>query len=77
MTTWHFGTLRMFGYDAIVADPPWDFENYSEAGTKKGADPHYSVMALEKIKALRVGELAWRDALLLMWATRRHEAAGA
>jgi N6-adenosine-specific RNA methylase IME4 len=59
----------MFGYDVIVADPPWDFENYSDAGTRKGADPHYDVMSLGNIKALRVGELARRDALLLMWAT--------
>jgi hypothetical protein len=29
---WQFGTLVMFGYDVIVADPPWDFENYSDAG---------------------------------------------
>jgi hypothetical protein len=26
--------------DVIIADPPWDFENYSAAGTAKGADPH-------------------------------------
>ena len=35
MAAWQFGTLAMFGYDVIVADPPWDFENYSDAGTKK------------------------------------------
>jgi hypothetical protein len=40
VAAWRFGTLAMFGYDVIVADPPWDFENYSDAGTKKGADPH-------------------------------------
>jgi N6-adenosine-specific RNA methylase IME4 len=55
---WPFGTLRPFSYDVIVVDPPWDFENYSAAGTKKGADPHYSVMTLEAIKALPVGHLA-------------------
>ena len=59
----------MFGYDLIVADPPWNFENYSEAGTAKGADPHYAVMELDDIKALRVGELARGDCLLMMWAT--------
>jgi N6-adenosine-specific RNA methylase IME4 len=66
---WQFGSLRMFGYDVIVADPPWDFENYSDAGTVKGADPHYSVMSLADIKALRVGDLARGDCLLLLWAT--------
>jgi N6-adenosine-specific RNA methylase IME4 len=66
MAVWQFGTLAMFGYDVIVADPPWDFENYSDAGTKKGADPHYSVMALKDIKALPVHELARGDWLLLL-----------
>jgi N6-adenosine-specific RNA methylase IME4 len=69
MTAWPFGTLSMFGYDVIVADPPWDFENYSDAGTKKGADPHYAVMPLEAIKALPVHELARGDCLLLLWTT--------
>jgi len=66
---WQFGTLPMFGFDVIVADPPWYFENYSAAGTKKGADPHYDVMTLDAIKALRVDELAARDCLLLLWTT--------
>jgi N6-adenosine-specific RNA methylase IME4 len=69
MAAWQFGALAMFGYDVIVADPPWDFENYSDAGTKKGADPHYSVMPLKAIKALPVHELARGDCLLLLWTT--------
>jgi N6-adenosine-specific RNA methylase IME4 len=59
---------RCSGYDVIVADPPWDFENYSDAGTKKGADPHYRVMPLEAIKALPAHELA-RSCLLPLWTT--------
>lgn len=66
--TWPFEPLRLFSYEVIVADPPWDFENYSEAGTKKGADPHYAVMPLATIKALPVGQLARGDCLLLLWA---------
>jgi N6-adenosine-specific RNA methylase IME4 len=69
VSAWQFGELATFGYDVIVADPPWDFENYSAAGTRKGADPHYSVMPLDGIKALRVGELARSACLLLLWAT--------
>lgn len=67
MKPWPFGRLQMFGYDLLVVDPPWDFVNYSEAGTKKGADPHYSVMSLDAIKALPVGEFARGDCLLLLW----------
>jgi hypothetical protein len=53
---WQFGNLHLFGYDLIIAAPPWDFENYSEAGTNKGADPHHSVMPLTDIAALPVGQ---------------------
>lgn len=66
---WPFGDLKMFGYDLIVCDPPWDFENYSAAGTKKGADSHYQVQSLDWIKALPVGQLARGDCLLLLWST--------
>jgi N6-adenosine-specific RNA methylase IME4 len=66
---WPFGALRTFSYDVIVIDPPWDFENYSAAGTRKGADSHYDVMALADIKALPVGHLARQDAILLLWST--------
>jgi N6-adenosine-specific RNA methylase IME4 len=68
-TAWPFGALHPFSYDVIVIDPPWDLENYSAAGTKKGADPHYDVMTLDDIKALPVGHLARRDAILLLWST--------
>jgi len=53
LSTWKFGKLPLFGFDVIVADPPWDFQNYSAKGTKKGADPHYRVMPIEAIAALR------------------------
>jgi hypothetical protein len=66
---WPFGALRTFSYDVIVIDPPWDFVNFTAAGTRKGADPHYDVMALADIKALPVGHLARRDAILLLWST--------
>lgn len=64
---WPFANLLMFSYSVIAADPPWDFENYSAAGTAKGADPHYDVMPLDAIKALPVGHLAAGDCLLLLW----------
>jgi N6-adenosine-specific RNA methylase IME4 len=66
--TWQFGNLRTFGYDLIVADPPWRFELYDEAtGSEKGPAAQYETMSLEEIKALRVGELARGDCLLLLW----------
>jgi N6-adenosine-specific RNA methylase IME4 len=67
--SWPFGHLTMFGYDVVVADPPWDFENYSDKGTRKGADPHYRVQPLAWIKALPVGQLVRSPAILLLWCT--------
>src|ERR1700704_6255293 len=69
MTAWPFNDLAPLSCDLIVADPPWDFENYSDAGTAKGADPHYEVMPLDAITALPVGQLARGDCLLLLWTT--------
>lgn len=66
---WPFGPLRMLGYDLIVADPPWDFRLYSEAGEAKSAHAHYDCMTPEEIKALPVGLLAGRDCLLALWTT--------
>lgn len=64
---WQFDGLTMFGYSLIVADPPWDFELYSEAGHAKSAKAHYATMSLADIMALRVGDLAQGDCLLLLW----------
>jgi N6-adenosine-specific RNA methylase IME4 len=66
---WPFGALRPFSYDVIVVDPPWRFVTHSIAGTRKGADPHYDVMALADIMSLPVGHLARQDAILLLWST--------
>lgn len=64
---WQFGALKMFGYDLISADPPWSFALYSAAGAEKSASAQYGVMSFEDIKALRVGDLAAPDCLLLLW----------
>lgn len=69
LSAWQFGDLQMFGSDVIVADPAWDFQNYSDASTLKGADLHHEIMTLDAIKALRVGERARSACMLLLWAT--------
>jgi N6-adenosine-specific RNA methylase IME4 len=68
--TWPFGNLRMFGYGLIMADPPWKFETWSDAGkTKKSPDAQYTTMTLDDIKALPVGHLAAGNCILWLWAT--------
>lgn len=53
--------------DVIVADPPWKFDLYSEAGEEKSAQAHYECMDLDDIKALPVGQLARGNCLVLIF----------
>ena len=62
-----FAALPMFGYNIILADPPWHFQNYSEAGEGRNPNQHYSTMSLDDIGALPVGELGSGDCALFMW----------
>ncbi len=66
---WPFGHLRMFGYGAILADPPWYFRNFSAAGEEKNPVAHYDCMDTAAIAALPVSQLAAPDCALFMWAT--------
>jgi N6-adenosine-specific RNA methylase IME4 len=67
--TWPFGTLTPLSYDVIMADPPWDYANWSEGGNAKNAKAQYACMPLAEIAALPVGHLARGDAWLWLWAT--------
>lgn len=66
---WPFGSLRMFGYGCIVADPPWLFSNFSAKGEAKNPLAHYACMSTADIAAMPVGNLAAPDCAMLMWAT--------
>lgn len=64
-----FQDIPLFGYDLIMADPPWSYENWSAAGEGKNAKAKYDCMTLDEICARPVGELASKDCLLWLWAT--------
>lgn len=64
---WPFGDLLPLSFDVISADPPWEYELYSEAGNQKAASAQYETMPLREIMALPVGYLARGDCLLLLW----------
>ncbi len=66
--SWPFGHLQMFGYGAILIDPPWSYEMYSEKGHAKSPEAHYSTMSDEDIIDLPVGQLANGDCTLMLWA---------
>lgn len=52
-------------FKTILADPPWDIQQ--KGG--RGAEMHYDLMTLERIKAMPVGGLAAADAHLWLWVT--------
>ncbi|MCT4334263.1 MT-A70 family methyltransferase [Paracoccus sp. YLB-12] len=65
-----FMALRPFGgFDLIMADPPWSFDNFTEAGEAKNAKAQYGCMSLADIAALPVRALAADDSILWLWAT--------
>jgi N6-adenosine-specific RNA methylase IME4 len=67
--TWPFAPLKMFGYGAILADPPWAYAMYSEKGYAKAPEAQYATLSDKEILALPVNDLAQRDCLLVLWAT--------
>lgn len=64
-----FKDMPLFRYGMIMADPPWLYENWSDAGEGKNAAAQYDCMTLEDLKKLPVGHLAAPDCILWLWAT--------
>lgn len=57
-------------FKVIYADPPWQYEMYSDAGYAKSPDAHYSCMPFRDLAAMR-DDLLFRtapDAVCFMWA---------
>jgi len=52
-------------FRTILADPPWDVQQKGS----RGASAHYSLMSLDRIKAMPVGDLATENAHLWLWVT--------
>ncbi len=61
--------MQMFGYDLIMADPPWSFENWSVGGNDKNAKAHYQCLPTPEICKIPVGHLASDNCWLFLWAT--------
>lgn len=60
-------------YGCVLVDPPWQFDNYSEAGETKNASQKYDTMPTPDIIALFDHlNLEWicaPDCVLIMWTT--------
>lgn len=52
-------------YKTIIADPPWELDQRGNYG----AINHYSLLSLDKIKAMPVADLAQPNAHLYLWVT--------
>jgi N6-adenosine-specific RNA methylase IME4 len=62
-----FDGLPRAHFRAILADPPWNFETYSEAGRDRS--PNYPLMTAQGLRDLPVKDLAAPDCVLFMWVT--------
>lgn len=62
-----FDEIPPLAYDVILADPPTDFETWSDKGHGKSQHRHYDVMSWEALNALRVDQLGRGDAILFCW----------
>lgn len=63
-----FPGLKAWHYNLIMADPPWKWSAWSDAGMSRAPEAEYGTMPLDTIKALPVRELAWKDCILWLWA---------
>lgn len=52
-------------FKTILADPPWDHQQQG----LKGAERHYRLMSLKRIKDMPVADLAEENAHLWLWCT--------
>lgn len=66
--TWPFGRLKPLRYGALIIDPPWSYEMYSEKGYERSPEAHYETLSDQALLDLPVGHLAGAECLLVMWA---------
>jgi N6-adenosine-specific RNA methylase IME4 len=64
-----FEELPKHYFGAILADPPWHFQTWSENGEGRSASQHYTTMPIDEIMDLPVESLAANDSALFMWVT--------
>ena len=69
LANWPFGDLEPHSYGFIMADPPWLFGNWSEAGEGRNATKHYRCMPTEWIRDMPVLDLAAENTILGLWGT--------
>jgi len=56
-------------FGAVLADPPWRFQSWSDKGQGRSAQQHYGTMTVTEIAELPVSSIAADDCVLFLWAT--------
>jgi len=71
---WPFDDLERGKYGASLADPPWQFFNWScrpwwerKNATTRAAERHYETESTDNLCALPVSEIAAPDCVLFLW----------
>lgn len=72
-----FESLGGRTFDAICADPPWQFRSRNakqvvNPAEGRAIERHYATMTPAEIRALPVADLAKRDCHLFLWTTGPH-----
>jgi N6-adenosine-specific RNA methylase IME4 len=67
-----FTGLVKHGYKALLIDPPWTYETYSDKGKDRSAEQHYDCMSHEELKQLPVADLAAKDCIMFCWVIDTH-----
>lgn len=60
-----FDNLPKNHFGAILADPPWSFQTWSEKGNDRA--PDYATMTIDDIATLPVADLAANNCVLFIW----------
>lgn len=68
----NYFNLDSNSFQVILADPPWDFQTFSNKGKDRGAEKHYNIMSIDQMKALPVMSLAADRCALFLWVTDTH-----
>ena len=54
-------------FGVIYADPPWNFDSWSEKGQGRSPSQHYKTMTVEDICRLPVGDIAADNSYCALW----------